>query len=595
MLNIIKILPEHIANQIAAGEVIQRPSSVVKELIENAVDAGSTEIKLILKDAGKTLIQVIDNGCGMSEIDLRVSFERHATSKITQAEDLFRIKTKGFRGEAMASIASVAQVDIQSRLHDIDTGSYLDIQGSKVISQTPVAMNPGTNIQVKNLFFNIPARRKFLKSNASELRHCLDEFERVALVHPSIAMIFVHNGDELYHLPAESLIKRIIRVMGKNYTNALMPIQELTDVVELSGFVLKPEESKKTKGDQFLFVNDRFIKNNYLHHAIKSAFEEVIPDNYTPGYFIYMQVPADKIDINIHPTKTEIKFEDERIIYSILKSAVRKSIGQFGTPSSLDFTPETSFTAPIFEKNRELVMPKISSNPHYNPFTSFDKINPQKKSHEPSWKALYEIVEPNSTSSENNALFQEDNSERDFFELQQKYLVCKVKSGLMYIHIRRAWEKILLNRVLMSLEQKKVYSQQLLFPLTLELNPSNLSSILEVQQDLRDMGFDMDHFGGNSIVIRGIPSYFEESVIPALIQDICEEVKENRYNKEELHTHILDRILSRASAGIPDLKSQTEKDAFVDELFGTDSPHINSKGKKVVHLQTMDDIHYLFD
>jgi DNA mismatch repair protein MutL len=372
MKDIIRLLPDSVANQIAAGEVIQRPASAVKELIENAIDAGATSIQLIIKDAGKSLIQVIDNGSGMSETDARMCFERHATSKITRAEDLFEIKTMGFRGEAMASIAAVAQVELKSRQHDRDTGTLLQIEGSKVILQEPCACQPGTSISVKNLYFNIPARRNFLKSNASETRHIVEEFQRVAIARPDLGFSMFHDGIEVFRLTPGNLRQRIMGIYGNNYNERMVPVQEETTILNLSGFVLKPEFARKTRGEQYFFVNNRFIKNGYLNHAVSDAFEDLLPAGSFPSYFIMIEIDPAKIDINIHPTKTEIKFDDEKSVYAIIRASVKRSLGKFSVTPSLDFEQETAFNIPVSMYRQEPKLPGITVNPAYNPFKNND-------------------------------------------------------------------------------------------------------------------------------------------------------------------------------------------------------------------------------
>ena len=368
MSDIIQLLPDHVANQIAAGEVVQRPASAVKELLENAVDAGSTKIDLIIKDAGKTLIQVVDNGCGMTETDARMSFERHATSKIKNADDLFAIKTKGFRGEALASMAAIAHVELKTKIVDIDLGSQIIIEGSEIISQEPVSCNNGTSLSIKNLFYNVPARRNFLKSNGVETRHIIDEFERVALTHPDIHFTMNHNGNEVFNLASSGLRQRVVNVLGKKYNDRLVPIEEYTNILNVTGYIVKPEFSKRTRGEQFFFVNNRFIKSTYLNHSVTSAFRELIAKDQFPSYFIYLEVEPNTIDINIHPTKTEIKFEDEKSIYAIIHSAVKNSLGKYNIAPSLDFTQETSFNVPPLKEGQTIVQPVIKVNPGFNPF-----------------------------------------------------------------------------------------------------------------------------------------------------------------------------------------------------------------------------------
>ncbi|MEM9686729.1 MAG: DNA mismatch repair endonuclease MutL, partial [Bacteroidota bacterium] len=458
MADIIQLLPDHVANQIAAGEVIQRPSSVVKELMENAVDAKASNIKLVVKDAGKTRIQVIDNGIGMSTTDARLSFERHATSKIRAAEDLFQINTRGFRGEALASIAAVAHVEMNTKREDDELGTQIKIEGSKVIAQDVAVMTKGTSVAVKNLFFNIPARRNFLKSDKIELRHIINEFHRVALAHPALHFNMYHNGSELFNLPATNLKQRIVNIFGPKTNEKLIPVHEDTQILKINGFVCKPKYARKSRGEQFFFVNNRFIKNPYLHYAIVAAFEGLIKEQTHPGYFLFLDVDPATIDINIHPTKTEIKFEDEHTLYSILKSAVKHSLGQFSITPVLDFEKDANLDIPYHYKDKEIEAPIIEINADFNPFkeeiqtrksgTSSSNFNvSQPKNWESLYTGLPSISDDTSDFSTielesedvTAALFDKGEEEqKSSYQLHGKYVITTIKSGMVIIHQSRA-------------------------------------------------------------------------------------------------------------------------------------------------------------
>ena len=468
MIPRISLLPDHVANQIAAGEVIQRPASVVKELLENAVDAKASTIQLILKDAGKTLIQVIDNGLGMNKSDVKLAFERHATSKINIAEDLFALNTKGFRGEALASIAAISNVETHTRTLGQEVSQCIKIEGSKIKDQSLSTKPQGTSIEVKNLFFNIPARRNFLKSNTVELRHIIDEFQRVALAHPEINFLFFNNGNELFDLELSNFRKRIISIFGSKWDNQLVPTEESTSLAKLKGFVVKPEFSKKTRGQQFFFVNNRFIKSPFLHHAVNSAFDGLLRPGYHPGYFLYLNVDPKTIDINIHPTKTEIKFEEEQSIYAILRSAVKYSLGIFQVIPTLDFNQNTDLDIPYNFKERIPIIPHIEVDSSFNPFndpTVSSKQNNDEK----------EGLLPNVNSNSDYQDIESDNiinvpQSSRFFQLFSKYIVCPLQTSILLIDQSRAHQRILYERFLASITTKTSLSQQLLFPLEVELN-----------------------------------------------------------------------------------------------------------------------------
>ncbi|MFN3641104.1 MAG: DNA mismatch repair endonuclease MutL, partial [Flavobacterium sp.] len=511
MSNVIQLLPDHVANQIAAGEVVQRPASVVKELLENAVDAGASDVKLIVKDAGKSLIQVIDNGVGMNVTDARLCFERHATSKIRHAEDLFAIHTKGFRGEALASIAAIAHVEMKTRQDQEELGVHIIIEGSKVISQEPAVAPKGTSFAIKNLFFNIPARRNFLKSETVEMRHVVDEFQRVALAHPNIHFTLIYNGSEQYQLAASNLRQRIVNLFGGKTNEKLVPVSEQTDIVTINGFILKPEFAKKTRGEQFFFVNHRFIKSGYLHHAVMSAFEGLLRDGMQPGYFLYLEVPPHTIDINIHPTKTEIKFDDEHALYAILRSSIKHSLGQFQVAPVLDFEHDPNLVTPYHQNNTKAPFPTIQVDTDFNPFASEYKETHFKRNtgnstfrvpttEMPAWESLYVGLKQEEFS--NGEIWEEETKESSLFEdkkveavtssvwqVHKKYLITQIKSGLMVIDQQRAHQRILYEQYLTFITLQQGASQQLLFPLELFFSPQEISTLHEVRESLVNMGF----------------------------------------------------------------------------------------------------------
>ncbi len=535
MADLIKLLPDHVANQIAAGEVVQRPASVVKELLENSIDAGAQHITLIVKDGGKTLLQVVDDGSGMSTTDARLSFERHATSKITAAEDLFNLHTKGFRGEALASIAAIAHVEMHTKKSEEELGTLLKIKGSEVISQEVTATAKGTSIAVKHLFFNIPARRNFLKSDQVELRHIIDEFQRVALIHPSIAFQFFNNGSEYFNLPSENFRQRIVHIFGKKINERLVPVQEETPVVKIDGFICKPEFAKKSRGEQFFFANERFIKSPYLHHSVVSAFEGLIKPDTHPGYFLQLAVDPTTIDINIHPTKTEVKFDDEHTLYATLRAAIKHSLGQFHVAPVLDFERDSHLDTPYNFKDRNAQAPTISVDADFNPFSSVESKSfgtPYEKKSAAGWEQLYGLDAENTgfsqlqMESEANAaeLFESAEETVDkkqiTFQLQRKYIVSTVKSGLLVIDQNRAHQRILFERFLKEMTLEKGVTQQLLFPLEIHYGKKELGILEEMSSDLMQLGFDLEHTKEEQVRVSGIPANMPESSIKEVLDAI---------------------------------------------------------------------------
>lgn len=618
MPDIIQLLPDAVANQIAAGEVIQRPASVVKELLENAIDAGSTSIKLILKDAGKTLIQVVDNGCGMSDTDARMSFERHATSKISNANDLFKIRTKGFRGEALASIAAIAHVELKTKLSDQQTGTKILVEGTEVKSQEPCATTSGTSIAVKNLFFNVPARRNFLKSEGVEMRHIIDEFQRVALTHPDIAFQLHHNNSEVFNLHPGSLRQRIVGVFGNKYNQRLVPVEEGTDIVKVQGFVGKPEFAKKTRGEQFFFVNNRFIKNSYLNHAVASAFKELMPRDAHPMYFLYMEIDPAEIDVNIHPTKTEIKFQDERAIYAIIHSAVRNSLGKFNISPSLDFEQETSIQIDPITSNRALKQPSVQINPNYNPF----ETEGSKGHHSPGvshsstsrqanrdWKELYRIMDQPDADEDSSAdrltvgqssdPFSSDEQSQDkkpTFQLHRKYIVTQIKSGMVIINQQRAHERVLFEQILQRLENKKSAAQQLLFQQTVRLSPADYSLMKELIEPLEELGFEVRDFGNNSVVVSAVPAEAADQNTTQLMEQFIEKYKYSSSEmKMELHEKLASSLAYSMCTKQGKLLSEEEMHHLIDKLFACQMPYYSTSGKPTITTFTLADIDQKFE
>ncbi len=623
MGDLIQLLPDSIANQIAAGEVIQRPSSVVKELMENSIDAEASTIHLIIKDAGKTLIRVSDDGNGMSETDARMAPVRHATSKIQNADDLFNLRTMGFRGEALASVVSIAQVEIRSKQEKAELGVKLEIAGSEVLSQEPVTCKKGTSISVKNLFHNVPARRKFLKRDTVEMRHIIDEFERVALANPGVMFTLTHNDNEVFHLPAANFRQRVVGVFGKRYNEKLVPLSEETDLVKLEGFLGKPELAKKSRGEQFFFVNNRFIKSHYLHHAIKDAMSDMLQSDAQPGYFLHLTVDPASIDVNIHPTKTEIKFEDERAIYAILKSATRQALGKHHVSPSLDFETETGFAIPLDKSTP--VEPTITVNTNYNPFDEQPGSVPKRHKgnasvHQPrerhnleNWQKLYQANPELANSIKNtsgipfNQQQETDESPSALpvkhaaatgkaFQIHGKYIVAHIKSGLVMIHQSRAHERVLYESFVKAMASKEVYSQQQLFPQTITLAGGDSEIIHEIQPDLQAAGVDIRNFGANTFIIQGLPTYVTnvdpQTFLDSILVDFKNNLNELKLNKQES----LARSLSKKS-GIKTGRVLNEQEMLnlIDELFACENPYNTPAGKRIINTFTLDTLDKQFD
>ena len=591
MPDIIQLLPDNIANQIAAGEVIQRPASAVKELLENAVDAGADEIKLIVNDAGKALIQVIDNGKGMSETDARMAFERHATSKITSIEDLFRIKTMGFRGEALASIAAVAQVELKTRKSENETGIYIEIENSTVKKQEPVAAPVGTSVAMKNLFFNVPARRNFLKSNAAELRHIVDEFIRVAMSFPGIFFSFTSNGQGVFHLEKGTLKQRVVQVLGNNYNAKLVPIQEESDYMHIYGFVGKPETAKKTRGDQYFFVNNRFIKSAYLNHAVMNAFSEMIAKDSFPMYTLFIDLDPSQLDINVHPTKQEIKFEDEKIVYAFVQSAVKHSLAQFSITPTLDFELDISIqqsdavSKPFTEEKKS----SASSSSLYNTFTQKNQSHfIESKSELKHWKDFYEPRQLQAAShkpqEENMLMAGEANKPQteNVFQLHNSFIVVQNNKGYLLIHQQNAHERVLYERFINAVDGKPIATQRSLFPVTMELAATDAVMLHELLPDLNHLGYLLEPFGNNTFVIQGTPADVEQGNEKTAIEKMLEQYKhfssDLKFSKREKLLRSLS-LQQSVKAGV----SLTDKEmkALLNNLFECATPNITPNGKPV--------------
>lgn len=586
-MDIIQLLPDHVANQIAAGEVIQRPASAVKEMLENAIDSGADNIQLIIKDAGKTLIQVVDNGCGMSETDARMSFERHATSKIREANDLFSIRTMGFRGEAMASMAAIAHVELKTKPHSSDLGTKIIIEGSEIQTQENCAAPNGTSVAIKNLFYNVPARRNFLKSDQVELKHIIEEFQRVALAHPDISMSMHHNTQELFHLAKGALRQRIVGIFGNKYNEKLVPVEEETNLVHISGFVGKPEFARKTRGEQYFFVNKRFIKSGYLHHAVTAAFEELIPKGFHPSYFLFFEVDPQLIDVNIHPTKTEIKFEDEKAIYAIIRSCVKRALGQHNIAPSLDFNRDPSFDN-ITPSGKEVSAPTIKVDTAYNPFKENKVHNKPQQKNTAGWEQLFENI-PSAHTQPKQVLIEQEVEEKIqiSYQLHGQYILSPIKSGLMIIHQQRAHERILYEHF-MALGDQQAHSQQLLFPQNVELNMSDMELVKGMETEIKQLGFDFEVINKSNIAIQGIPSESQDENIQELFEDFLEQFKHNA----ELETK--DK-LARALAKSMSIKkgrkmNNTEMHLLIDELFACQMPNTTANGKPTLITLTLEEL-----
>ncbi|MGN6292203.1 MAG: DNA mismatch repair endonuclease MutL [Chitinophagaceae bacterium] len=585
----IVLLPDNIANQIAAGEVIQRPASAVKELLENAVDAGATTIHLILADAGKSLIQVIDNGAGMSETDARMCFERHATSKIKSIDDLFHIRTMGFRGEALASIAAVAQVEMKTKRAEDEAGVYIEVENSMVKKQEPVAAPTGTSIAMKNLFFNIPARRNFLKSNAAEMRHIVDEFTRVAMSFPQILFTLTNNGQQLFHLEAGSLKQRIIQLLGNAYNTKLVTVKEDTDYMNIHGFVGKPETAKKTRGDQYFFVNNRFIKSGYLNHAVMSAYQEMIPGDSFPLYVLFIDLDPTQVDVNVHPTKQEIKFEDEKIVYAFVQAAIKHALAQFSVTPTLDFDLDASIQqlSSIQQPFTEERKTAASSSSLFKGFTQKHQahfIEPSQKSELKHWKDFYEAPEQASPPDQPAPTLHADARSKNFEEVElsqllNTYITVPSGNGFILVHQQAAHERVLYEQLVNASQGKAIPSQQSMFPSTLELTPADAVILEELMPDLQQLGYQIEPFGKNTFVIQGTPADVETGQEKHIIDILIEQYKHFSNDVKFSKREKLIRSLAKQQAVKSGMRlTEREQRQLITDLFNCTQPNISPDG-----------------
>ena len=601
-MDIIHLLPDSVANQIAAGEVVQRPASVIKELMENAVDAGATTIDVLVQDAGRTSIQVIDDGKGMTETDARMAFERHATSKIAKAEDLFTLQTMGFRGEALPSIAAVSQVKLTTRTAEQELGVQLCLEGSKVVSQEVCSCPVGANFEVSNLFFNVPARRKFLKSNQTELNNIIQDFERIALVNPSVSFTLSSNGNQLMQLPAGGSLQRIVGIFGKKLGEQLLPLQVETSLVKISGFVGKPEAARKKGASQFLFVNGRFMRHPRFHYAVMEAFSHLIPDGDQVPYFIYFEVDPANIDVNIHPTKTEIKFENETEIWSIVLAGVRDALGKFNAVPTIDFDVEGRPDIPTYDARGlgDVKVPRVQVNPTYNPFSSHNENRKPTR----QWEKLYEQAAASQTnqsvpntqnvqSSQN--LFQEEmEMSSQHYQYKGQYILTAVQSGLMMVDQRRAHVRILYERYMKQMQEHNAATQGLLFPELLELSPSDAALLTGILDDVRALGFDITSLGGSSFSIVGAPSGQSNPV--AVVQQMVESVKQQDGAHADALHHQLALVLARHNAiEIGEVLTPVQMETLIGDLFQCDNPNLSPSGKTIITILQQEQIDKMFN
>lgn len=605
MSDIIQLLPDSVANQIAAGEVIQRPASVIKELVENSVDAGARNIHVLVVDAGRTSIQVIDDGSGMSETDARLSFERHATSKIRQADDLFALRTMGFRGEALASIAAVAQVELRTRRHDDEVGTHLSISGSRVVGQEPCSCPEGSNFMVENLFFNVPARRKFLKSNSTELSNIIAAFERIALVYPDIAFTLSSNGTELFNLRAGNLRQRIVDIFGKRLNQDLLSLDVHTTICDITGFVGKPESAKKKGAHQYFFVNGRYMKHPYFNKAVQQAFDRLVPTGEQVPYFIYFKVEPNDIDVNIHPTKTEIKFESEQAIWQVLMAGVKEALGKFNDVPSIDFDTEGKPDIPVFDPHRQAEAPKVSYNPQYNPFKQ-TPVRPQNTVPE-QWEQLYEATlsaashpeqEPASlfpsepTASQSDII---DEKSPAHYQYKGKYIMNAVKSGLMIIDQHRAHVRVLYEQYLGNLNNHQRQSQKVLFPECVQFSPSEAVMLDRILPEMAAMGFELTPLGGNSYAVNAVPAGLDGLDVVSLLGDMVSDAVEKGSTVQEQINQSLALSLARHAA-IPygQILNNGEMENLVNELFACSNVNYTPDGRPVLTILQQREIERLF-
>ncbi len=606
MPDIIQLLPDSIANQIAAGEVVQRPASAVKELMENAIDAKATSVKLIVKDAGKSLIQIIDNGSGMSETDARMSLERHATSKIRKAEDLFTIRTMGFRGEALASIAAVSQLEMKTRKADRELGTLLVVEGSDVKKQEPVACEKGTNICVKNLFYNIPARRNFLKSNPVELRHIIDEFHRLALAHTDVSFSFIQGDEQVYDLPAVksntasgALSQRIVNLFGKSYQEQLASCSEETDYVKVTGVIGKPEFARKTRGEQFLFVNQRFIRSNYLAHAVMTAFEGLLPENSFPFYVLFIEIDPKHIDVNVHPTKTEIKFDDERAVYAVVRAAVRQALGAHNLAPTIDFREDINLLTKLGNTSTESAKQVYFEERFQHSLT---------KSNQQNWEKLFEgeltskLLQPVSQQSfkiesDLSAAAQNpDVEEKIISQLHAKFILRQIKNGLMIVDQQSAHERVLFEKFAEDLKYRSAATQQSLFPKTVTFPAADFALILEMEQEIKGLGFRFEIFGKNTLLINGVPANLKHVTEKDLFEGLIDQFKHNQSELSlPLQENLTRALAKRASIKAGQKLEPEEMKELLNSLFLCKTPNYSPEGKPTFYIFEMSKLESYFN
>ncbi len=626
MSDIIHLLPDSIANQIAAGEVIQRPASVVKELLENALDAGATDIKLIIKDAGRTLIQVIDNGKGMSPTDARMAFERHATSKIRSADDLFTLQTMGFRGEALPSIASVAQVELKTKRPEDELGTFIRIAGSKVEAEEAISCPVGSNFAVRNIFFNVPARRKFLKGNETEKRNIIVELERVAMVNPEITFSLVDGDTQILSLPAGSLRQRIVHLVGKSFSQQLIPVEIDTSLVKITGFVARPETARKMRALQYFFVNGRYMRHPYFNKAVASAFEQLILPNESPNFFLFLQVAPDTLDVNIHPTKTEIKFENETPIWQIINAVVKEALGKSNETPSIDFDKRDAVDIPIYDPSHEVKQPQVRVNPNYNPFANWSEKKFSAPKNNYNWEKLYSNLEqrksdylestfpqdteffpqnrteaeqalPSASAEEEPQLLLADESmgKGQYLQYKNAYILTSVKSGLMLIDQHRAHLNVLYYRFLESIRQHNGASQRVLFPEVVEFSASEATMLPYILDDLLAIGFEISHLGGSSYSITAVPADIKSSSPVQLLQNMLHRSIETGSDvKDEIQEILAFSLAELGAIGVGQMLSNEEMTQLVEQLFSTPTPNHTPKGKPVITILKDGDISKMF-
>ena len=603
MPDIIHLLPDAVANQIAAGEVIQRPASAVKELMENSIDADSLNVHLIIRDAGKSLIQVIDDGKGMSETDARMCFEKHATSKIQAIDELFTIQTNGFRGEALASLAAISMVELQTRLHDQDIGTQLIIEGSTFKTQEPIACTIGTKISIKNLFFNVPARRQFLKSDSVETRHILDEFQRIAIANPEIQFKLTSNDFEVFNLKTENLRQRIVSLFGKKYNERLVPIEENTQVANFGGFIGKPEFAKKVRGEQFIFVNQRFIKSPYLNHAIYSSFKDLIPQSTYPLFVVMIDIDPARIDINVHPTKQEIKFEDEKIIYTFLQAAIKHALSQYSVTPTLDFDQEVSFnTHENFGQSNSVLPKERKYDPNFHP----DQLH---QTNLKNWERLFKgVVQTEGTEStidtpfiqsaeeQSSQVIANDETEKPVSQLHKQFIITQVRSGILLINQQLAHERILFEKYGNIIKYRKPMSQQTLFPQRLELSPTDSVLLGEIVDDINALGFDIQKFGEHEFVIHGIPAEITAGNEKQMIEELIDQFKANQPEwKMDKKVQVVKNLARQTSIKPGDALTKLEMNNLIDQLFACEEPYKAPNGKATFVILDFQKLDTLFD